>query len=105
MTVVRLVLAALILAAGAAYAQDSKPVVAEGQKLFMVQGCYGCHIVGRVGTPIGPELSHVGSKYPESYLRRWLHDPQAQRPSAHMPKIELGPGEAEALAAYLASLQ
>ena len=77
----------------------------EGERLFRVQGCYGCHIVGRMGTPIGPDLSRIGSKYPHAYLARWLSDPEAQRPTAHMPKLELAPQEVEALAAYLATLQ
>jgi cbb3-type cytochrome oxidase cytochrome c subunit len=59
--------------------------------------------VGRFGTPIGPDLSRVGFKYSKEYLVRWLSDPAAQRPSAHMPKLELDPAEIEALAAYLAT--
>jgi cytochrome c1 len=61
--------------------------------------------VGKVGTPIGPNLSHVGGKYSESYLARWLRDPQSQRPAAHMPKLELTEEQVTDLAAYLASLR
>ncbi len=35
----------------------------QGKQYFMSNGCYGCHAVGRMGTPIGPDLSHVGAKY------------------------------------------
>lgn len=105
MFVVKIVLVVLILAAAPACAQDSKALVAEGQRVFRVQGCYGCHMVGAFGTPIGPDLSHVGAKYGQPYLLRWLRDPEVQRPSAHMPKIELTGAEVEALAAYLAALQ
>jgi mono/diheme cytochrome c family protein len=84
-------------------AQEREAVLAEGERLFRVHGCYGCHLVGRFGTPIGPDLSRVGVKYSKEYLVRWLSDPAVQRPSAHMPKLELDPAEIEALAAYLAT--
>jgi cytochrome c oxidase subunit 2 len=101
-----LVLAVLLAAAGGTmYPSEPEPLVVRGEKLFMAQGCYGCHTVGRVGTPIGPDLSRVGNKYPEGYLRRWLMDPEAQRPTAHMPKLELQQTEAQALAAWLATLK
>lgn len=76
----------------------------DGRRMFMEQGCYGCHTVGKVGTPIGPDLSHVGAKYSETYLKNWLRDPQKQRPAAHMPKLELTEPQIAVLAAFLASL-
>ena len=76
----------------------------DGRQVFMVQGCHGCHTVGKLGTPIGPDLSHVGAKYSEAYLKTWLRDPQQQRPAAHMPKLELTEPQIAALAAFLASL-
>ena len=83
-------------------AQDSAE---QGKQYFMNSGCYGCHTVGRMGTPIGPDLSHVGAKYPLAYLQRWLRDPAEQRPSAHMPALELSEAQVAALAAYLSSLR
>jgi mono/diheme cytochrome c family protein len=84
-------------------AQEREARVAEGKRLFTEHGCYGCHTVERYGTPIAPDLSHVGAKYPESYLDQWLSDPRSQKPTAHMPRIELSAAERRALAAYLAS--
>ena len=77
----------------------------QGQRYFMDTGCYGCHTVGKVGTPIGPDLSRVGSKYSRAYLERWLRDPSAQRPSAHMPALELTEEQVKAMAAFLSSLK
>jgi cytochrome c oxidase subunit 2 len=77
----------------------------EGRLLFFSQGCYGCHRVGVAGTPVAHDLSHIGRKYRESELARWLRDPAAQRPSAHMPRLALNEDEIRALAAYLASLR
>jgi mono/diheme cytochrome c family protein len=83
-------------------AQD-RAAVATGARLFTDHGCYGCHRVGALGTPIGPDLSRVGSKYTERDLARWLSDPASQKPNAHMPKLELAPPDITALAAYLAA--
>jgi cbb3-type cytochrome oxidase cytochrome c subunit len=58
-----------------------------------------------MGTPIGPDLSHVGGKYRPEYLARWLRDPSYLRPSAHMPALELNEADIRALAAYLAAQQ
>ena len=87
-----------------ALAQHTSTVVARGERVFVEQGCNGCHTVGKAGTPIGPDLSHIGSKYPEAYLQRWLSGPQQQKPTAHMPKIDLSEADLRALATYLASL-
>ncbi|MGH7306010.1 MAG: c-type cytochrome [Candidatus Rokuibacteriota bacterium] len=88
--------------AASSNAQDH---VQRGRQVFMSSGCYGCHIVGKMGTPIGPELSGVGAKYSRAYFERWLRDPSAQRPNAHMPTLELSEQQVTALAAFLSSLR
>lgn len=95
---------ALVLAGMTASSVAQEPVEA-GRKSFMDNGCYGCHIVGKMGTPIGPDLSHVGAKYSKDYLQRWLRDPSSQRPSAHMPAFELTEAQVRALVAFLSSLR
>jgi cytochrome c2 len=100
-----ILLATLLLAASAAMAQSpNRTVVERGEAAFKNNGCYGCHLIGKFGTPIGPELTHVGRKYDPDYLARWLRDPSLQRPSAHMPALELTEADVQALAAYLGSL-
>lgn len=96
--------AALALFATTAFGQDGS-LVAQGQRVFDDQGCYGCHTMGKSGTPIAPDLSTIGSKHSEGYLRAWLKDPKAQKPRAHMPKLELSEGQVKALAAFLSSLR
>jgi cytochrome c oxidase subunit II len=91
--------------AAPALAQDRSTLIEQGQQLFFKQGCYRCHTVGKVGTPIGLDLSHVGAQYSPSYLTGWLRDPASQKRTAHMPKIELTEEEIQALAAYLTSLR
>ena len=77
----------------------------EGRQVFFSQGCYGCHRIGVAGTPIANDLSHVGAKFTESELAKWLRDPAAQKPRAHMPRLALQEDEIRALAAYLATLR
>jgi mono/diheme cytochrome c family protein len=76
-----------------------------GEKVFFDQGCHGCHTVGKAGTPIGPDLSRIGSKRSREYLVGWLKDPAAQAPRAHMPRIRLSNAEIARLATYLSELR
>jgi len=100
------VIVLLLATAGLAVAQSPPgSVIQRGEAAFKDNGCYGCHIIGKFGTPIGPDLSQVGRKYQQEYLARWLRDPAQQRPSAHMPALELTEADVRALAAYLGSLR
>jgi cytochrome c oxidase subunit 2 len=101
--VIKGLLLMLLLAAGAE-AQDS-PLVARGQSVFKDQGCYGCHTVGKTGTPIATDLSRIGTKHDQAYLGAWLRDPAQQKPRQHMPKLKLTESEVQALTAYLGSLR
>jgi cytochrome c551/c552 len=85
-------------------AQERESPAARGKALVTQKGCYGCHTIGSVGTPIAPDLSRAAVRYRESDLARWLMDPSAQEPTRHMPPLELSETEARALAAYLVSL-
>jgi mono/diheme cytochrome c family protein len=98
-------LVSIVLLASCAQAQDGRALVGQGRMVFRDQGCYGCHMAEGMGTPIGPDLSRIGAKRNEANLTRWLRDPAAQRPTAHMPKLELTEAEVHALAAYLGSLR
>ena len=95
----------VVLLASCAQAQDGRALVGQGRMVFRDQGCYGCHTAEGMGTPIGPDLSRIGAKRNEANLTGWLRDPAAQRPTAHMPKLELTEAEVHALAAYLGSLR
>src|SRR5512143_2271243 len=96
---------ALLLTGCAAGAVAQEGSIARGKQLFTEQGCYGCHMIEKYGTPIATDLSHVGSKYNVTELTSWLRDPAAQKPTAHMPKIAMPESDAQALAAYLGSLR
>ncbi len=105
--VVLLLTAAAVVSAQPRGADSLEPsaLVSEGQRQFTIQGCYGCHTVGKFGTPVGPDLSNVGARWSRDYLERWIRDPESQRPHAHMPTLELEAEDVTALAAYLSSLR
>jgi cytochrome c oxidase subunit 2 len=84
-------------------AQDRITLIEQGRQLFFKQGCFGCHTVGNVGTPIGPDLTYVGAQYGLPYITGWLQDPTSQKHSAHMARVDLTEPEIQALAAYLSS--
>ncbi len=94
---------AFLTAAAAEEGRDA--LIERGRTIYADQGCHGCHTMGAAGTPIASDLSHIGAKYSERDLGDWLRDPSMQKPTAHMPKIELTAADVEALAAYLASLR
>lgn len=96
---------ALVVVVVMAASSGARELADQGKQYFMDNGCYGCHTVGKMGTPIGPDLSRVGSKYSRNYLERWLRDPSSQRPNAHMPALELSEQQVKAVAAFLSSLR
>jgi cytochrome c oxidase subunit 2 len=90
---------------------------ARGQVLFVAHGCGACHTVRGTTADgvIAPDLTHVGSRISigagiltadrESF-RRFVARTGELKPSVHMPSFGvLPPGDLEALAAYLESLQ
>jgi len=94
------------VALGSAFAQEPGNLLEKGQKVFVEQGCYGCHTIGKVGTQgMATDLSHIGAKRDLVFLKSWLADPSAQRPTAHMPKIQMSRADADAVATYLSSLR
>jgi mono/diheme cytochrome c family protein len=85
-----------------------------GRELMLEHRCIKCHgdAAMKNGLPeLGmdaPNLQGIGARRNFSWLAKWILDPKAMRPSARMPKLLRGDaakGEAEAMAAYLASLQ
>jgi cytochrome c2 len=85
----------------------------EGRELFIAKGCITCHWHARAGMPrsasfqIGPDLTRIESvpyadlPNSETFLRKWLKDPTALRPSTAMPNLGLTDEEIEVLLAFL----
>jgi mono/diheme cytochrome c family protein len=104
-TLIALAVAPSLAADPKGVAADPRELAKRGEQVFKDQGCYGCHTVGKMGTPIAPDLAKIGARRDRAYLARWLSDPASQRPTAHMPKLQLSEPEVAALAAYLSSLR
>jgi cytochrome c oxidase subunit 2 len=74
--------------------------VERGRQLFARSPCVGCHIIqGVSASPIGPDLTHIGSRttigaglYPNDaeHLARWIKDAPAMKPGAIMPPMGRG---------------
>lgn len=90
-------------------APPAMPATMNGNALFLAKGCATCHAHAGVPTtyqvPTGPDLTHyvVANDATREYLRRWLTNPQAVKPNATMPNLNLSPAEVDALIAFLAT--
>jgi cytochrome c oxidase subunit 2 len=92
---------------GRATGADPDDAARRGRALFQAKGCAVCHmrsdVPGSGRIEAGPDLTHVAQT--EAYLRRWLDDPRAVKPSTTMPRLGLAPDEIDALVAYLKAEQ
>lgn len=84
----------------------------EGQQIFSLKGCIGCHMINGLGANgPGPNLSTIGSQPYDAlandpeFLAKWLEDPQAMKPGTTMPRTQLTEAEINALVTYLTSLK
>jgi mono/diheme cytochrome c family protein len=79
-------------------------VMERGEAAFRKNGCHGCHIIQKFGTPIGPTSPRSGASTSPSI---WPAGCATRRSSAraHMPALELTEDDVQTLAAYLGSLR
>lgn len=105
---------ALVVAADVT--EDTPELVARGAKYFEERQCFACHAIE--GTQfvgeVGPNLSRFGQRStlaagilpntPEN-LSAWIQNPQDIKPGNQMPSLGVPDDEAEAIVAYLHSLQ
>ena len=99
-----------VRASGASLA-SATAVPSRGQALFVAKGCAGCHaktdddaLEGYRVVTVGPDLT--GRTFPSGWIERKILDPASQRPTGlrrdeTMPRLEVQPHEAAAIAAYL----
>jgi cytochrome c oxidase subunit II len=81
-------------------------VALEGETLFQAKGCVGCHQRGDLGQlQIGPNLSGLGERATEEYVRQSITDPQAYLVDGYsgveMPTLSLTEAEVDALVEFL----
>ena len=78
--------------------------LASGRRAFRELDCLQCHRINGRGNTTGPDLSGVGLRLQEDYLRKWLLNPQAFIHDAVMPPVKTSDEKFEALVFYLMSL-
>jgi cytochrome c oxidase subunit 2 len=87
-----------------------------GQAIVTGRQCASCHaIAGTTASgQVAPDLTHFASRptiaagtlpMSRENIAAWIADPQAPKPGNNMPKVPLGPGEIDAVTAYLESLK
>ena len=95
------------------------PLVVQGQKLFLLKGCVGCHSLVAYNAPkglLGPNLANVGARTyiaagtlpnTDENLAHWISDPQGVKHGVLMPNLFGGEDaakvneETKALVAFL----
>lgn len=93
----------------------AEPLAVRGQELFMKEkACFSCHTIDgtAAGGKVGPNLTGLAGRTtiaagvldntPEN-LTLWLQDPQAVKPRALMPNLQLSDDEIAQLVAFLGS--
>jgi cytochrome c2 len=89
-------------AAAAKHSTDPLQETTTGQTLFVAKGCSSCHSHPAVaGSHSGPGPTLPNHLLTADYLRRWLSDPKAVKPTTLMPNLTLKMNEVEALTAFL----
>ncbi|HKQ40310.1 MAG TPA: c-type cytochrome [Verrucomicrobiae bacterium] len=79
-----------------------------GRELFIEYRCAKCHqekLDSLLQSLDAPSLEAIGTRRNTAWMERWILDPHAERPSAHMPKLAKSPEEAKAMAAFLGTLK
>ncbi len=84
---------------------ESVATVLEGRKAINQLRCLRCHQIRGQGESEGPELSAVGSRRDWVEIFAHLLNPQAMSPGSTMPDFPLTRAQAEAITAYLLTLQ
>lgn len=79
---------------------------ARGEKVYADKKCAACHMIGEKGGKVGGDLSQVGAKRDQQWLRTFLNNPKTLIPKAIiMPPFKGTDEELGALIDYLASLK
>jgi cytochrome c oxidase subunit 2 len=90
--------------------------VSKGRQILEATACVNCHRVAGTSAygRFGPDLTHLmsrttiaGGSVPNTpaNLRRWIANPDALKPGALMPSMNLTPAQLDAVTAYLLTLE
>jgi mono/diheme cytochrome c family protein len=79
------------------------PTLAAGDRLIDLYNCKGCHQLGKTPdlTTSAPDLSNIGGKVNQTWLKDWLNHPGSYDGNTKMPDFLLTNNEIQALSDYL----
>lgn len=85
---------------------------AKGEQVFK-DNCLSCHAVGGEGAGLGPNLNGFANRtevagvlpHDAASVKKWIQDPQAQKPGTKMPKVNLNEDQVDQLVKYLETLK
>src|SRR4030065_1103416 len=72
-----------------------------GKKVWHKYDCIGCHTILGNGSYFAPDLTKAVERKPKEYLKKFLLNPRAIKPTAAMPKLGLNEEEVNNLIAFL----
>ncbi len=72
-----------------------------GKKVWHKYDCIGCHTILGNGSYFAPDLTKATERKPKEYLKKFLLNPRAIKPTAAMPKLGLSEKEATDLISFL----
>ncbi len=75
-----------------------------GRARFEEAMCANCHRIDGEGQRVGPDLSSVGLRLKEGYMRDWITNPARFIPDTMMPPAKLNRQGLNEVVAYLQSL-
>ncbi|MBI5247579.1 MAG: c-type cytochrome [Elusimicrobia bacterium] len=84
-------------------AEEKRPDVIAGKRLYAQLSCAYCHQIKNEGGRVGPALDRLSDATTDEWLSKHLRDPQAGTPGSRMPKMNLLDDEVSALTAYIRS--
>lgn len=83
---------------------ETYDIVAAGRARYEENKCINCHRVDGEGMRVGPDLSNVGNRLKEEYMRAWLGNPKGFVADTQMPAVQVNAQGLNELVAYLQSL-
>lgn len=100
-----LVLAGCLVGTFSVTVHAGTDLIAKGEAIYAEKKCAVCHMINGKGGKAGGDLSLVGAKREERWLREFMKAPKAVLPKAKMLPFKGSDEELEALILYLASLK
>ncbi len=84
--------------------QQLSPEELAGIGYFRKENCASCHLVGKRGAAIGPDLTSTAIRKDAAWMILHFKRPQAMVPGSAMPPIQLSDSQLNSLAAFLLKL-